>query len=106
MPMATADSHEPKPRDPAPMPVFNAPAVWYVIAAGCTVLAFGAFFWGLSAAARSCVPCDCLYSVFATVPKCRWPAILGIVYWVFLIAALGAIVTGFRLRRRAKERGI
>lgn len=104
--MATPHPHDPTPHDAAPMRLFNAPAVWYALAAGCIVLALGSFFWGVSEATRSCVPCDCMYSVFAKVPRCRWPAILGILYWVFLIATLGSIVAGFRLRRRAKERGI
>src|SRR5947209_16699486 len=82
LPMATADPH-----DPAPMQLFHAPAVWYVIAGGFIVLACGAFLWGISAASLSCVPCDCTYSVFSGLERCRWPAILGILFWVFLIAA-------------------
>src|SRR5439155_44356 len=83
--MATPHPHDPTPHDAVPMRLFNAPAVWYALAAGCIVLALGSFFWGVSEATRSCVPCDCMYSVFARVPRCRWPAILGILYWFFPI---------------------
>lgn len=79
--------------------------MWYVMAGVFTVLAFGSFFWGFSAAAQACEPCDCLYSVLSKVPTCRWPALLGILYWVFMLAALVSIVAGMLLRRRARERG-
>lgn len=79
--------------------------MWYLMAGMFIVLAFGAFFWGFSAAAQACAPCNCLYSMFSKVPTCRWPALLGILYWAFMIAALASLVTGILLRRRARARG-
>lgn len=102
--MATADPLHPNPQEPPPILFSNAPAVWYVIAVLFIVLASGAFFGGVSAAAQSCFPCKCMYSVFSKVQICRWPAILGMFYWVSLLAALGSVVVGLLLRRRAKER--
>lgn len=103
--MVTADPQAPNPQEPPPILFSHARAVWYGLAGAFILLAFGAFFWGVSAASLACVPCDCMYSVFSKVQTCRWPAILGILYWVFLITALGSVMAGLFLRRRAKERG-
>ena len=75
--------------------------ITFFVAAGLLMLAaIWSLMWVFSSASLACTACNCSYSLFDPVPRCRQPYIAGILSLVSLILAVGAIIFGQRQKRK------
>lgn len=62
------------------------------------------FLWALSSSLLRCAECDCRYSLGASNPACRMPAVLPPLAFVALAGGAAAFVVGWRQWRRSKRK--
>jgi hypothetical protein len=77
-------------------------AKWALAAVLFAIAALAVLIQAVSGASLACVACDCTYTITAANPRCRWPALFGMAFWVLGVASL---VLGIIAIYRAMSRG-
>jgi hypothetical protein len=64
------------------------------------IVAIWSLMWVFSSASLACTACNCSYSLFDPVPRCRQPYIAGLLSLGSFGLAVGAIIFGRRQKQR------
>ncbi len=73
----------------------------FVAAALLLLIAIWSLLWVFSSASLACTACNCSYSLFDPVPRCRQPFIAALLSLGSFALAVGAIFFGLRQKQRA-----
>ena len=88
---------QPLPRREAPRGVLA--AAYGVLAIVAVLVAVWGFLWLASSSSLACVPCNCTYSLFHELPRCRQPSQALIVLGVGIIGAILCVVRAIFVMR-------
>jgi len=72
----------------------------FVVAVIFMLVAGWSFLWVFSSASLACTECNCSYSLFHPVPRCREPYIAILLSVSCFAFAVGAIIFGWRQKRQ------
>jgi uncharacterized membrane protein YkvI len=85
-------------------PIHRSPVLWWGLFVLFAALGAYALLNTIASASLACVSCDCIYTLTAENPRCRWPAIWALLFFVALAVALvSAVLAILGHRRRNRQ---
>src|SRR6058998_538549 len=108
----TLANHLPRPRVSANVryvlemsePIHRSPVLWWGLFVLFAALGGYALLNTVASASLACVPCDCIYTLTAENPRCRWPAIWAVLFFVALaVAVVSAVLALWGHWRRNRQ---
>ena len=74
---------------------------WLLVTVVCAIFGVAAFLVALPGVSLACQECNCSYSLFSPLSRCRWPALWTYLSLIlFLGAVIAAAICGAKIIRR------